>query len=377
MVWSAVALVSSSACIVVEVEERSDTGLVPSTPVDVTAGAPVDVLAEAEPTFDTAVDSAEPPVDTGPVRRPPPRRLDVQALGTLAHTEVEVRLAGELGVAWLRPHPGPFSWAWFQPAPGQWDWRLVDAWVQLGQEAGVNLVGTLWPYADWDQAVCRPASCTVGPSDAFAPMPGTAPSAGVVPASRCMPCDIDAWAGAVSALVERYDGDGLDDASWLETPVTAWEVLNEPELASDELTFFVGSASEYAQLLEATTSAVHAACPGCEVLHGGSAGAEQSDAWWSEVYTSQGGADFNIANVHYIDGGDVDTLNVSSIGALLEEAELERPIWVTEASVPTHQDPASLLQHAVEAGASKIFVTDLAVAEAVLVALALDGKPGY
>ncbi len=204
-------------------DDDSDPG--DAATVDLTAGGPADVLApagdeEAEPE-DTGTPPATDTADTGEWRVPPPRTLDIQALGALAHDESQLQLAGELGVAWVRPHPGPFSWEWFEPAPGLWDWDLTDTWVRLGQQADVQLVGTLWPYAAWDQATCRPATCEVSPVDEFAPGPGGRSSSSL-PVSRCAPCDMMAWTTAAAALVERYDGDSIDDAPGLTQPVTTW-----------------------------------------------------------------------------------------------------------------------------------------------------------
>lgn len=312
-------------------------------------------------------DTGEPVVDSGDtgVPEPDPRPLDVWALGALAHTPAELGAAAELGVRWVRPHPGPFAWEWFEPEPGAFDWSLTDSWVL---DAEANLVGTLWPFAGWDQVTCQPASCSVGDEDVFLPRPGRSLST-VLPASRCAPCDADAWVEAVTALVERYDGDGVDDAPGLARPITVWEVLNEPELRSEELTFFFGEAEDYARLLQQTAAAVYEACPECSVLHGGSAGAEESVAFWSAVYQSAVGGAFDIANVHCVHGGDLSTLNVAPLVGQLDAAGLERPIWVTEAELPDDEDPIALIRRGLEAGASKVFVTDVEVAGAVIDAL--------
>ena len=66
----------------------------------------------------------------------------------------------------------------------------------------------------------------------------------------------------VKKLVERYDGDSIDDMSGLQNPVRYWQVFNEPDLASKDW-------EGYAHLLEITYKAIKEACPECKVVIGG------------------------------------------------------------------------------------------------------------
>ena len=53
-------------------------------------------------------------------------------------------------------------------------------------------------------------------------------------------------------MVERYDGDGVDDMPGLEIPVKHWEIDNEPSQGRTHAPFYV-------DLVVATAAAVRAA----------------------------------------------------------------------------------------------------------------------
>ena len=88
---------------------------------------------------------------------------------------------------------------------------------------GIPLVGTVLPYADWSQT-CNPtdAGCTIftGGDYFFLNNNKTGPI-----------CSADTayFYQFVYNLVERYDGDGVNDMPGLTLPITVWEFGNEPE----------------------------------------------------------------------------------------------------------------------------------------------------
>lgn len=107
------------------------------------------------------------------------------------------------------------------------------------------------------------------------PWPGNR-SANVTP--TYVPTDMDAYTAWVSALVERYDGDGVDDMPGLAGPVRYWEIDNEPDLKFTvpprDATRDVPPGSfcrpeEAATVLLATSQAIRGAFPGATVLNGG------------------------------------------------------------------------------------------------------------
>jgi hypothetical protein len=279
-----------------------------------------------------------------------PESIEGNCIGFLIGDPREARTVPLAGGAWARPHPGPFAWQWLEPEEGSFSFHEADRWVQAAQANGVALLGTIWPYADWDQKTCHDASCEVSMEDQFYPF-----GPGGIPKSRCVPCDMEAYGNFLKTLVERYDGDGVEDMPGLEVPVMYWEILNEPELGESFLTFFKGTEEEYVEILKVSYHAIKEACPQCKVVQGGAAGSGDTLEYWGRVFDLGGGEYFDIANIHYISHWDKDTLNVRDFKALMDEKGVEKPIWVTEAELPTEEDAAKSFQGAIEAGASKVF----------------------
>ena len=131
----------------------------------------------------------------------------------------------------VRPHrPGGhvFSWNVVDPqGDGAFDFTLPDRVVAAAQDVGVELLVSIYPRADPDpHEVVRIEA----------------------PASE------EAYLHFVTALVERYDGDGHEDMPDLVTPIQRWEVGNEPDTFNCE----PSSWQAYADLVKTTASAVRA-----------------------------------------------------------------------------------------------------------------------
>ena len=63
--------------------------------------------------------------------------------------------AADMGVFWQRPHPGPFVWGEVEKSSGVYDWDRCDKEVLRSQQYGINILATVWPFADWDQQMCH------------------------------------------------------------------------------------------------------------------------------------------------------------------------------------------------------------------------------
>ena len=251
-----------------------------------------------------------------PATMPIPKEVLASHFGFLG-ADFDAAELSKLGVKWDRPHPGPFIWGRIEQEKGKYDWREVDQCVQRAQAYGFATLATIWPFAEWDQANWEGA----GPSGlVFENEMGI---------SRRKPYDMDAYKRFVSALVERYDGDGQDDMPGLKFPIKYWEAGNEPSMQRDFNTFFNGSSEDYLEILEATYQAVKKADAEAKVLHAGMAGMEPWMVSFWEPILEKGGQYFDIANIHSI--GASEELNVPKFRELLSEYGIDRPIWVTEA----------------------------------------------
>ena len=158
--------------------------------------------------------------------------------------------------------------------------------------------------------------------------------------------------------MERYDGDGIDDMPNLIIPIRYYEILNEPEMKEPDLTFYKGTEKGYVEILKASNEAIKSACPDCKTVQGGAAGIiPYMLDYWKKVF-ELGGADyFDIANIHYINSGDLNTLNIKDFKKLMQEKDIDKPIWVTEAEYDSEEDVEISFKGALNAGASKIFFT--------------------
>jgi len=144
--------------------------------------------------------------------------------------------AREAGGAYDRPFFELFQWGMIEREPGVFNFFEVDRYILEAQAQAreLHILANIQPFAHWDQMECHqdlpPAG---GPSD-----PGFHSTKG-------KPCDMEQYKCFVTKLVERYDGDGIDDMPGLTIPIKHWEVLNEPEFNEGPLIFFQGSPEDY------------------------------------------------------------------------------------------------------------------------------------
>jgi hypothetical protein len=315
---------------------------------------------------------------TSPTLTIPQKVLD-NKFGFLGGGIGETEGITERGAAWIRPHPGPFVWDMMQESEeAEIDFELADEVVSAHDKAGLGTLATLWPFADWDQLnLANSPACKVSDNDEFLPTNDIKGRGVYLPHYRCNPSDWTAYEAWVQAIVERYDGDGVNDMPGLEIPIKHWEVMNEPDLTyqsdlpQDELSrlnFYKQGPAEYATLLQHTYNAIKTADPDSYVVIAGAAGGnDQFLAFYEEVFNSMADAEnyFDIGNVHCI-SNDRETrdYNVGVYKQMLSMAGIDKPIWVTEAEAfygataeENYQNTLTSTQGAITAGAQRIFYT--------------------
>ncbi|MEK6969029.1 MAG: DUF333 domain-containing protein [Nanoarchaeota archaeon] len=298
------------------------------------------------------------PTPTQKLQIPP--EIENNCFGFVIGAPDEISLIAQIGGAWARPHPGPFAWGYLEPQKGTFEFTMADDYVRAGQENNVAILGTIWPYADWDQAVCHSKECEVTTEDQFYPR-GKGDG---MPKLRCVPCSMEGYKTFLTKLVEGYGGDGVEDIPGLKLPIKYWEILNEPEMKDSYLTFYKGTQEEYVQILKASKEAIKSACPDCKIVQGGAAGIDTNMlTYWRKIF-ELGGADyFDIANIHFINFGDLSTLNVKDFKKLLQEKGISKPLWVTEAEYESESKVERSFTGALNSGASKIFFTRFVVGQ--------------
>ncbi|RLI45013.1 hypothetical protein DRO64_03060 [Candidatus Bathyarchaeota archaeon] len=241
-------------------------------------------------------------------------RLEEARFGVLQQFHRDRPWLLDLGAVWDRPAgPGdtPFRWGVIERKKGIYDWEVADDVVRWCSENGRLLIGMIFPYAEWDQ---------IEGYGGYYQRP---------------PKNWDAYRKFVKILVERYDGDGIDDMPGLKHPIKYWEVMNEvvprPWGEHGEIFgFFNGTAEEYFKILKLTYEAIKEADPEAKVLLAGVADmtiGNECRKFYNKVFEMGGAKYFDIANIHWI-------YNLEAFKEFLSSHNISKPIWITEAEVP-------------------------------------------
>jgi hypothetical protein len=214
--------------------------------------------------------------------------------------------ATELGLTWHRNQVAAF-WTLAQPSgeareKGNFDWTLLDLYCGL-PNPGLDV---LWSLAPWN------------------------------PLERPEPSTFDepAWRKFVTALIERYDGDGKDDAPG-SPQVEAWQVVNRPNQLGLPASF-------YAQLVKATREAAREADPAAKLVLGAWGGSdlapEQALQGWptyfGQVLKGLSGEDFDAVALEWFGDARVASASFADYIQLIRtQLDLagfaDKPVWVT------------------------------------------------
>jgi len=283
------------------------------------------------------------------------------------------------GGKWVRSGPpGVFVWDMMQKSKdAKIDFTLSDQVVNNYSKNELGMLVNIWPFADWDQKnLTNAIDCKVSDNDEMLLKNDKKGRGSYLPQYRCNPSDWTAYQKFVTAIVERYDGDGVADMPGLKIPIKYWEVMNEPDLQygsnapvgdSDRLTFYKQGPVEYAELLIKTNESIKAGDADANVLISGAAGADDRMLdFYRQVFAVTGAKTaFDIGNVHCISNDrETKDFNVLAYKKMLAEFGLTNPIWVTEAEAmygttgdANYLSTKTSTTGAISAGAERIFFT--------------------
>ncbi len=219
----------------------------------------------------------------------------------------------DFGVSWDRAFPGPFNWN----SIGYKDFNFdsTDRYVRQSEDAGFAILAVIWPYNDLDQQECRSSY----PALDFRKYSEIATRTG-------LPCSEDDYRRFITALVERYDGDGIKDMLDLRYPIKYWEFASTPEVQDREHgeLYFTGDGVDYANFLTTTYDIIKAADPDAKVLHASVFDTDsRSTFFWMHTYNAQ--PKFDIAAVQCTQSCDDEMRNIVTKYS-------GKPVWVTDAS---------------------------------------------
>ena len=240
--------------------------------------------------------------------------------------------AREIGIHWHRPVVYAF-WFMCQPtyddyADGVFRWDRLDRHLGEGP-SGINV---LWNLSARDYT-----------------QPGS-----------FLPRDVEGYKRYVRAVVERYDGDGVDDAPG--PPIVRyWQVENEPNLAR-----WVGTPEQYADLLRHTHEAAKQADPDCRIVIGGVGGWVGSGPnsslrgfrkFYLPVLKRLDGTGFDVFDYHWYGNARGDYRGYGEVHREIRQALdahgfQDAPIWITEmgsySGDPSDNPPQSEQQQAAD-----------------------------
>ena len=169
-------------------------------------------------------------------------------------------------------------------------------------------------------------------------------------ADHYVPADLDGYAAFVRAVVERYDGDGVDDMPGLRLAPRYWELDNEPDLHfnlrprtanRDTRAGTFETPEEYARVSIVTAQAIREADPTAKILLGGMYNPRDDPgrAYLDAVLAQPGMREaFDILNFHcYRDEDSLAAMDRTI--AIAREVAPDRPLWITEFGVSTEGKP--------------------------------------
>ena len=213
---------------------------------------------------------------------PPPVIFGVQIYSDLSSPGAALPLATQAHVSWVRWH---VLWAAIEPSnttPANYNY-YTDSAVLAAQKAGLRLIITIDSAPPWAATIAN---------------------------GRIDKTDISEFAQFMGALVERYDGDGRQDAPG--SPVVDyWEFYNEPDggyasSAQSGAAYWGPFGAEYAQMLCAVYPVMKAASPRAQIALGGIAhdwftdeGGPFVRRFLDDVLDAGGGNCLDAMNFHY------------------------------------------------------------------------------
>jgi len=224
----------------------------------------------------------------------------------------------ESGASWVRAE---VYWDYSEPdnrTPDAYRWHWTDQILAAAINENIHMVGTVRKAPSW------------AAPDEDAPI---------------YPENLADFAEYMGALVERYDGDGVDDAPY-HPVIHHWEIYNEPDAGPrPDLNRWGDAGAEYAQMLQTIYPAVKAANPEAQILLGGlaydwfdSAGGPFIRSFLDDVLASGGGDYFDVMNFHaysrnagaWTNQGVGIIEKTAYIREKLKSYGLEKPIFITE-----------------------------------------------
>ena len=229
----------------------------------------------------------------------------------------------------------------------QTTWVRSRVLWELVEPKNVDVASFDWAWADASLAAASKTKGGLKLIVVFETVPGWAQKIKGWPDGPIDPDALDDFADFVSATVERYDGDGFQDAPGRPI-IKHWELFNEPDNNDGRWGQY---GAEYAAMLQVAYGAIKAADPAAQVLFGGLAydwfDGPFNRSFLSDVLAAGGGPYFDVMNFHLypifapVTWGSTSTglmEKTAAIRAELANYGLEKPLVITEAGWYSNAD---------------------------------------
>jgi hypothetical protein len=241
------------------------------------------------------------------------------------------------GIRWYRDVQN-IPWGMIETQRGTFSFDLIDALVRDAQSVGGRYVGTVMPYAGWELKAAGYAAT----SDSQCQRLLTEDFYYLTLDQRMDRYKDEAeYLVFLARVVERYDGDGVDDMPGLTAPILHWQIHNEPE--GDHCGLFRGDVPGFVRLMKVSADLIHASCAACKVINGGAAfplyleslpNPPQGSTFWRDFASAGGATSVDVIAAHYNDGKSPTHGSIADfeeqIRRLRELLGQSKPVWVTE-----------------------------------------------
>ena len=215
--------------------------------------------------------------------------------------------ARTIGIKWTRE--GIYAY-WFMVQPvisdPTYSFTAYDQqWIDVPTD--MRILGNIAPQGPIDEGYCKPNSY--------------------------LPIDEQKYIAFVKAMVERYDGDGIDDMPGLANPIKYWQVGNEPN----------GLKPGFADLQRITYTAIKEVCPDCTVLIGGVPGMPPAstyvsnfDTQYKPILDALGGKYVDVMDFHWYGAATGDYRGAREVYDHIRSVlqadgfAADLPIWIAE-----------------------------------------------
>lgn len=147
---------------------------------------------------------------------------------TTALWEHGMQVISGMGMRWDRPLlPGVFSWNVVEAVKGIYDWTMPDLLVTIAQKYEINLIPVIWPYTAWDQKAWEGTGRKLMGTKTMG-VRKVVDDSFPIPPRYDGPHNRESYSKWVTAMIKRYDGDGVDDMPGLKFPIKYYQFINEP-----------------------------------------------------------------------------------------------------------------------------------------------------